>query len=124
MRLVAPTRRALHRLGGAALALTLSAPAWAQAEGYDRYHGPGMMWNGGWAGWIVGPLMMLAFLAAAVAVVVVVVRWLGGGATSHQPPDGGGGGRAASALEILEQRFARGEIDEEEFRRRKQALSE
>jgi len=121
MRLATTTRTLALRLGGMAGALVLTAPAWAQQQGYDRYHGPGMMWNGGWAGWFIGPVMMLLFLAAAVAVVVLMVRWLGG--TDHQRGPSTRRGET-SALEILEQRFARGEIDEEEFRRRKQALSE
>lgn len=104
-------------LGG----LAVGAPALAQ--GTNTYgHGPGMMWNGGWAGWFVGPVMMLLFLAAAVAVVVLLVRWLGGNGHGHS--GAGNHGRNRPALEILEQRFARGEIDEEEFRRRKQALQE
>lgn len=116
----------LRRTLPAAIALAggLGAALPALAQGTTTYgygHGPGMMWNGGWAGWFIGPVMMLLFLAAAVAVVVLLVRWLGG--TDHhrgQPPRR----HETSALEILEQRFARGEIDEEEFRKRKQALSE
>ena len=67
--------------------------------------------------WFMGPIMMLLFLAIVVGVVVLAVRWFGdvGG-----PPRRGG----SSARAILEERFARGEIDEEEFRKRKQALEE
>lgn len=32
----------------------------------------------GGAGWFIGPVTMLLFLAAAVAVIVLMVRWLGG----------------------------------------------
>lgn len=53
-----------------------------------------------------------------VGLVVVVLRWMGG-------PGGGGGHRSTSSVrKIIEERFARGEIDEEEFRKRKQALEE
>jgi putative membrane protein len=48
-------------------------------------------------------------------VVVLVVRWLGG-------TSGGSGNRPKAALDILEERFARGEIDKDEFEARRQAL--
>jgi len=60
----------------------------------------------GWT-WLIG----LVFL---VVVIWIVARMFGGSA----PP----GGRTDSADEILERRFANGEIDEEEYRSRKAAL--
>ncbi|MEF8834097.1 MAG: SHOCT domain-containing protein [Halofilum sp. (in: g-proteobacteria)] len=94
--------------------LTATVPAFAQSPSGGWNH-PGMMWNGGW---FMGPLMMLLFLVIVVAVVVLAVRWLGGdvGTDSQRP--------SSSARKILEERFSRGEIDEEEFRKRKQALDE
>jgi len=100
--------------------LTALAPALAWAQESGRYHGPHMMGPGGW-GWIMGPLMMIAFLAVAVAVVVLIVRWLGGHAGgAHQPPTAGRTGE--TPLDILEKRFARGEIDKEEFEERRKLL--
>jgi len=54
-------------------------------------------------------------------IVALVIRWLGGTAGSS-----GGllGQKGASARRILEERFARGEIDEEECRQRKKAPEE
>jgi putative membrane protein len=73
------------------------------------------MWGGGW---FMGPLMMIIWMAIIVGLVVLVLRWIGG------PGDSIGSGSTSSARKILEERFARGEIDEDEFRKRKQALEE
>ena len=69
----------------------------------------------GWGGMMLGPIMMIVVLAAVVALVVVLVRWLGmgGGSTSRR-----------TALGILEERFARGEIDREEFEDRRRVLGD
>jgi putative membrane protein len=69
---------------------------------------------------IFGPLLMILVLAVVIAVAVLLVRWLGGlwhGAASHQAP-----GR--TPLDILKERFARGEIDKEEFEERRRVLGE
>jgi len=97
-------------LGGAWLA---AGPAQAQSYG-NHPHG----WGGGW-GMMLGPVAWLVFMAVAVALVVLLVRWLAGGERGERPSR-----PARKPLDILEERFARGEIDEEEFRRRKEALVE
>ncbi len=63
----------------------LSSAAWAQQQTGPHY-GP-HMWSGGLM-MIIGPLMMIVFIAAVVAVVVLMVRWLGGpghGTAPHPP---------------------------------------
>ncbi len=105
-------------LWGATMLGILSVPmlAWADQVGEAGY-GHGQMWGHGWGGWIFGPLMMIVFIALIVGVVVLVVRWLGG--------VGGGpaqGSKPKAAIEILEERFARGEIDKDEFEDRRRAL--
>jgi putative membrane protein len=75
-----------------------------------------MHWDGGWH--MMG--MWLLWLAIAV-VVILLIGWLiqmarapGGGAASG-PGAGSGERRLDSAEEILRERYARGEIDREEF---------
>ena len=93
-----------------------SSLAWAQESGV--YYGHRMM-GGSWHGWIFGPFMMLVFLALAVAVIVLVVRWLGGSGAATPPAPS-----RKTALDILKERFARGEIDQEEFEQRKRVLED
>ncbi|HET8563893.1 MAG TPA: SHOCT domain-containing protein [Candidatus Binatia bacterium] len=69
------------------------------------------MW---WWGWGVGMmLMMVLFWGLVVVGVVLAIRWLLGQ---------GGQPRSDSALDILRQRYARGEIDKNEFEAKKRDL--
>ena len=101
------------------LSLMLAATA---AHAQQAYPDHSNYWGGGW-GWghmIFGPLMMIVFIAVVVVVVVLAVRWIGGsghGAAAH-PPSG------KTALDILKERFARGEIDKDEFEERKRLVSD
>jgi putative membrane protein len=113
-------------VASAVAAFTLmTAALWAQTPSdADRYGwGPHMMWwGGGWYAMILGPLFMILFLAVLIAVVILLVRWLGGpwqgtAPTHHTLP-----GRAP--LDILKERFARGEIDKNEFEERRRVLGE
>jgi len=74
--------------------------------------------NGG--GWAM-VLVMLLFLVAIAAVVVIVLVFLRGSMTTAPT---GPASRAVDARAILQERFARGDIDEQDFRSRMRALDE
>jgi putative membrane protein len=95
-------------------ALVVPSLALAQQERPYYY---GHMWDGGWHGWFFGPLFMLFFLVAAVVAVVLLLRWLG-------PHHGPAATTGKAALDILKERFARGEIDKEEFEERRRVLGD
>ena len=78
-------------------------------------HGWDTWWGGGGMGF--GPLWMIVWLAVLVAVIVAVVRWLG-------EKDGGGDRPARGARDILDQRYVRGEIDRDEYMKRKQDIAD
>ncbi len=100
---------------------TAAVPALADPElGWRHGH---HLWGGGWVGMGIGVVAMLLFWTAVILIVVLVVRWLttGSAPASTDAP----GERAPAedpAMRILRERFARGEIDEEEFMRRRQTL--
>jgi putative membrane protein len=67
-------------------------------------------WHAGWAWWWMG-VAMLVFWGLVAWVVVTLVR---------QGDRGGGGKRGAR--EILDARYARSEIDDDEYRRRSELI--
>ncbi|WP_243726738.1 SHOCT domain-containing protein [Actinocrispum wychmicini] len=66
----------------------------------------------GWLGWLFTAITTIVFLGGLVTLGVIVVRQL----------RRAGPAKGESTEEILVVRFARGEIDEEEYRRRWDAL--
>ena len=85
---------------------------WAQDRPYEWGWGMHPMM---WGAWGFGMMfMMVLFWVLVIIGIVLAIRWL----TSQgreRPAD--------SALEILRQRYARGEINKEEFESRKRDLS-
>ena len=75
--------------------------------------GPGMM---GWGGWFLGPVMMILALAVVVGVILLLVRLFRG--TSSTNPDQ----TSDRSVAILRERFAKGEIDADEFEARRKLL--
>ena len=86
----------------------------AQERPYNGGWGMHPMWWAWGAGGMVMMLMMLVFWGLIIAAIVLGIRWL-----IRQ----GNGARSDTALEILRQRYARGEIDREEFEAKKQDLT-
>jgi putative membrane protein len=70
----------------------------------------------GWGGWLLMTLMMLAFWALVIFAVVAIFRGIGTSSDAETPPS------RQDAMDILQERFARGEIDAEEYDARAQVL--
>ena len=89
-----------------------------------------MYWNGGMGvwGWVFMGVGFVLFWGAVVTGIVLLVRTLGRGPAHPQGPmpgawPGGPSGPAAPRPEdVLADRFARGEIDEAEYRSRLDVL--
>ncbi len=78
-----------------------------------------MDWNHGWGythgfGWI----LLVLFWIVVILGIVALVRWLGtsGGLSLSAPP------KEKTALDILDERFARGEIDQQEYEQKREVL--
>lgn len=95
--------------------LTASAQQAVERPAYWHYGG-----DWGWGHMIFGSVMMLLFWGVIIVGIVIVVRWLAGGVSQQSSSSSG----QKRSLEILEERFARGEIDKEEFEERKRLLSD
>jgi len=85
-----------------------------------------MMWgyDWGWGAWLAMSVMMLLVWGLIIAGIVALVRYLGGtrqGGHGHGGQTSNGSGQA-SAEELLAERFARGEIDAEEYTSRRELL--
>ncbi len=99
----------------AGLVAVVGAPrsAWAQERGADWGWGMHpMSWM--WGAWGLGMmLMMLVFWGLVIAGIVLAIRWLAGQ---------GERSRSDRALDILRERYARGEINKDEFEAKRRDL--
>ena len=90
--------------------------------------GNGGMWHHGyggwgWGGWVLTAIVMTVFFALVITAIVAVVRYLGGPGHHHGPTTPGLQPERRPE-DLLAERFARGEIDDEEYRRRMVVLRE
>ena len=78
-----------------------------------------MMNNMGDFGWLpgFGWIFMLLFWGLVILGIVAIVKWIVAGGAS------GNTEKSKTALEILEERYARGEIEREEFEQKKRDLA-
>ena len=114
-------RTALAAALSLALAAPLAGPAWAvDPPPYERDWGP--MWErGGWDGWqahamIFSPVFVLLIVAGLIVLGFAIYHSFhpGGLAARHSP--------VANGHRILAERFARGEIEEGEYRSKRKVL--
>ena len=100
-------------INGVALVPLVPAVALGQERNWEWQWGPHPVWFLWGAGGLVMILMMLVFWGFVIAGLVIGLRWLAGqGRSVHRD----------EAHEILRQRYARGEIDKQEFEARKRDL--
>lgn len=111
-----PVRTGLLALGmlpGLALAQNGAGPGYV--------YGPRMMWwEGGWDTMFLGPLFMILVFAALIVVAALALRAFGTtlhGPAHHHPPQ-------RTSLDILKERYARGELDTAEFEERRKVLGD
>ncbi len=87
---------------------------WGQFGGWHM--GPGMMGGCG-MGWF-GMILMVAFWILVIIGLVLLIKWLV--QTTRGGKEAGQG--SSQAIDILKERYARGEIDREEFEEKKSDL--
>ncbi len=83
-----------------------------------------MMWGYGfsWGGMFLMSLGTLLWIALLVVLTWALIRWLSNKTTTATPPVTGTPASGPSALEILQQRYARGEIDTATFEQMRERL--
>jgi putative membrane protein len=97
--------------------VSFPAEGLAQWRDYGGWHGgPGMMdgWGMGW----FGGIFMIIFWILIIVGLVFVIRWL----IQSSKGESGRVSSSSRALEILKERYARGEIERKEFEEKKQDL--
>jgi putative membrane protein len=90
--------------------LASTAPAFADGAREGVEYGHHMMFGGGW-GMMFGPILMIGIIVLVVVAVVMFLR---------QDRKSGPGGRA---LDVLNERYAQGDIDHDDYEERKRRLT-
>jgi len=106
-------RRHYPLIAAAVVAFATSAtPALADQTGGGSFYGH-PMWSGGWGHMFMGWGMMTIFMIAVIVAVIFLAKGVLG--SDRTPP--------STALDVLNERYARGEIDTAEYNERKNAIS-
>lgn len=74
---------------------------------------------GGPLDWWYSHLMMALVWGGLIILILLAIRWFGGSSPGRNPPPD-----SKSARDVLDERFACGEIDKAEFEERRRVLSE
>ena len=106
-------RRLMHALLSALLVPGVISPALAQSTG-PNWSMPMHEWYWWWGAWHM--LIPLLFLGALIAAVIVLVRRL----WPAEPRSQFAG--SSRALDLLDERYAKGEIEREEYLRRREDI--
>ncbi|MEU9988368.1 hypothetical protein AB0E10_16545 [Streptomyces sp. NPDC048045] len=85
-----------------------------------------MMWydgGWGWGGWFFMTVFMVLFWALVIAGIIALVRYFTGShrhqqQTGSPPPSGEREWASLRAEDVLAERYARGEVDDDEYKRR------
>ena len=87
---------------------------------WDGWH----MGSWGWGGMIMGGLAMLIFWGGVIALAFFAIRALTQSGHADRGSDRPAEGRRSTALEILQERYARGELTREEYLTLRQDLAD
>lgn len=93
---------------------------WSNYDNFNQLNNPNNMMNFGYSPFgfeFFGPIFMIIFWGLVIVAIVALVRWLAG-QSGHKYDRGGD-----AALDILKERYAKGEIDKKEFEEKKKDLS-
>ena len=106
-------KRKMAKAAIAAAGWIMPGMAWAQQRPYEWEWGTHPMWWM-WGAWGIGMmLLMLLFWGAVIVGLVLGIRWLVRQGREQ---------RSDSALEILRQRYARGELTRDDFEKMKKEI--